>query len=398
MDIYKQKSWWKIALLIVGMIIIVFTMFYTNYLSKKLSEKEGQYIQFYAQALKSTNNKILDSNTNNQDFSLELLITSNIKNPIILDDGSDTLSGFNWGEEKEADQRFLLEQMLEIQNSGQKPIIPVSDDELDMDIENIYPKIYYKQSQLYSMITWFPLVQGVLIGVFVLFGYMIFSSVRRAEQNRVWVGMSKETAHQLGTPISGIMGWAEYLKTVTSPSEDQLNAIAELEKDVNKLELIANRFSKIGSVPVLKKRNINEIIKESVLYLKKRSPKNIIYTIDTGDNEIIEANVNDHLFSWVIENLLRNSLDAMKGEGNINLTLRENQDNITIDISDTGKGIPQGKLKTVFKPGFSTKKRGWGLGLSLAKRIIKDYHKGKIFVQKSKMNEGTTFRIILPKA
>ena len=393
MDIYKQKSWWKITLLIIGLIIIVFTVFYTSYLSQRLAEQESQYILFFNEAQNSLRNSKDDA-----DLSLQLKIIEKIKNPIILDDNSGELSGFNWPKEKDSNQQFLLDQMLEIQNSGFKPIIPVSNEETEIEIENRYPRIYYKQSQLYSMIKWFPLVQGGLIGVFVLFGYMIFSSVRRAEQNRVWVGMSKETAHQLGTPISGIMGWAEYLKTVTSPTEDQLGAITELEKDVHKLELIANRFSKIGSVPVLKKININEIINESVQYLKKRSPKNIVYTFDTGDNAIIEANVNDHLFSWVIENILRNSLDAMKGEGNINLTTKENSDNIFIDISDTGKGIPQGKLKTVFKPGYSTKKRGWGLGLSLAKRIIKDYHKGKIFVQKSKMNEGTTFRIILPKA
>ena len=229
--------------MVVALIIIVFAMFYTNYLSKQLAEKEIQYILFFTGAQNSVRNSKDDT-----DLSLQLTIIDKIKNPIILDDGSGELSGYNWSDDKDLNQKFLLDQMLEIQNSGLKPIIPVSDENSEIDIENRYPRIYYKQSQLYSMITWFPLVQVVLIGVFVLFGYMIFSSVRRAEQNRVWVGMSKETAHQLGTPISGIMGWAEYLKTVTSPTEDQLGAITELEKDVHKLELIANRFSKIGSV------------------------------------------------------------------------------------------------------------------------------------------------------
>jgi two-component sensor histidine kinase len=394
MDIYRQKSWWKITLLIVGLIIIVFTMFYTNYLSQRLAEKERQYIKFYNLAIKS----IGDTSNYNQDMSLELLITENVKNPIILDDGQEGLIGFNWGEKKDNDQKFLLKQMLEIQKSGIKPITP--NDGLESLYGNIeqYPKIYYKHSNLYNLITWFPLVQGALIAIFMLFGYMIFSSVRRAEQNRVWVGMSKETAHQLGTPISGIMGWTEYIKTETSPTEEQLSAIHELENDIHKLELIANRFSKIGSTPVLKTKNINEIIDKSVLYLKKRSPKNIRYHFDFKDNEVINANVNDHLFSWVVENILRNALDSMEGVGDISIKTKEIGDKVIIDISDTGKGIPQGQLKTVFKPGFSTKKRGWGLGLSLAKRIIKDYHKGKIFVHKSKVNEGTTFRITLPKA
>jgi len=394
MDIYKQKSWWKISLLVIGMIIIVFTMFYANYLSKRLAETERQYISFFSEAMKS----ITSVSSNGKDLTLEGKITEKIKNPIIFDDGSGELTGKNWGDKNDFDQKFLLEQLLEIQKSGVKPIIPIADSDSILNPELLYPKVYYKQSDLYTMITWFPLVQGLLIAVFILFGYMIFSSVRRAEQNRVWVGMSKETAHQLGTPISGMMGWIEYLKSVTSPTKDQVEAITELEKDVGKLELIANRFSKIGSNPVLEKKNVNDLIQNSVDYLKKRSPKNIKYYFDHNKNDILEAKVNDHLFSWVVENLLRNALDSMEEKGEIKVDTKEKGDNIIIDISDTGKGIPQANLKTVFKPGFSTKKRGWGLGLSLAKRIVKDYHKGKIFVQKSKINEGTTFRIILPKA
>jgi signal transduction histidine kinase len=210
--------------------------------------------------------------------------------------------------------------------------------------------------------------------------------------------MSKETAHQLGTPISGMMGWIEYLKSVTEPTEDQMEAIVELEKDVGKLDLIANRFSKIGSNPILKEMDIVKIIGNSVEYLKKRSPKNIKYFFEHEENRELKAKVNAHLFSWVIENILRNALDAMEEKGEIHVEAKQKGDNFVIDIKDTGKGIPQTSFKTVFKPGYSTKKRGWGLGLSLAKRIIKDYHKGKIFIHKSKINEGTTFRIIIPKA
>ncbi len=382
--------------MIIGLIIIVFTIFYTNYLSNKLAEKEKKSIEYYTLALKSLNNP--DYKVNDQkDFNLEYNITTDTKNPMILDDGV-TLEGYNWGDDKDNDQEFLMQQIKEIQESGIAPIIPLQDNDSLQSKMPIYPRIYYKQSQLYRLITWFPLVQGLLISIFILFGYMIFSSVRRAEQNRVWVGMSKETAHQLGTPISGIMGWTEYLKTVTAPTEDQVEAINEMEKDLRKLELIANRFSKIGSAPVLDIKNINNIIKNSVEYLKKRSPKNIKYFFKYNKNELLEAKVNEHLFSWVVENILRNALDAMEDKGEIRITTKTEGDKVIIDLQDTGKGIPQSSLKTVFQPGYSTKKRGWGLGLSLAKRIIKDYHKGKIFVLKSKVNEGTTFRIILPKA
>jgi len=395
-DIYKQKSWLKILLLVIGLIITVFTMVYTNYLSKRLAEKEKSDIKYYTLALNSLNSTLSDS-INQKDVNLELTILQSIKNPLIIDDGTDILEGKNWGDDKDDNQEFLQQQIQEIQKSGIPPIVPTSDDESFQGNMPRYPRIYYKQSRLYTLITWFPLVQGLLISIFILFGYMIFSSVRRAEQNRVWVGMSKETAHQLGTPISGIMGWTEYLKTVTEPTEDQVEAINEMEKDLKKLELIANRFSKIGSAPILEPLNVNEIIKSSVEYLKKRSPKNINYYFDFDKNEALEAKVNAHLFSWVIENLLRNALDAMEDKGEIHIETKSEADKIVIDIRDTGKGIPQSSLKTVFQPGYSTKKRGWGLGLSLAKRIIKDYHKGKIFVHKSKVNEGTTFRIILPK-
>ena len=406
MDIYRQKSWWKILLLVVGMVIIVFTMVYTNYLSNMMAKNERQYMEFYSQALKELlrdyeKNQIEDSlnfrvDVQQKNYQVELFILENVKNPIILDDGSDSLTGYNWGIGKDSNQVFLVEQLLKIQKSGIEPLIPTYDPESNLKQELIFPKVYYKYSNLYQLITWFPLIQVVLIAIFIFFGYSIFNSFKRGEQNRVWVGMAKETAHQLGTPISGIIGWTEYLKSMTILSEEQNNAVIELENDVRKLDLIADRFSKIGSVPVLKEIIINGILSESLAYIKKRSPKNIRYIFDENQIPDLKARVNDHLFSWVIENILRNALDSMEDTGEIRLTTAHTNKNVIIDICDTGKGIPQGRFKTVFKPGYSTKKRGWGLGLSLAKRIIEDYHKGKIFVLKSKINEGSTFRIILP--
>jgi signal transduction histidine kinase len=402
MELYRQKSWWKILLVIIGMIILGFTMVFTNYLSNRMAENERKYMEFYNKALNSILVEMKDTSFQGdfsgkqKDFSLELFITENVKNKIILDDGTNILSGFNWGENKDTNQVFLLEQLLKIKESGVKPFLPPIDTSLNIDEENIYPKIYYKYNDLYILITWFPLIQVALVALFIFFGYTIFGSIKKSEQNRVWAGMAKETAHQLGTPISGIIGWTEYLKNMTLLSEDQYDAVTELENDVKKLDLIADRFSKIGSIPVLEIKHINDVLSESVAYIKKRSPKNIVYIFDETANPEIEANINDHLFSWVIENILRNALDSMGDKGTIKINTSKTPKYVIIDLTDSGKGIPSGKFKTVFKPGFSTKKRGWGLGLSLAKRIIEDYHKGKIFVLKSKINEGTTFRIMLP--
>jgi hypothetical protein len=402
MELYRQKSWWKIVLVVIGMIILTFTMVFTNYLSKRMGENERKYMEFYNKALNSIMAEMKDTNFESEfsgkqrDYSLELYITENVKNKIILDDGTNVLEGFNWGEEKDTNQAFLLEQLLKIKESGVKPMLPQTGPNLNIDEENIYPKIYYKYNDLYILITWFPLIQVALLALFIFFGYTIFSSIKKSEQNRVWAGMAKETAHQLGTPISGIIGWTEYLKNMTMLSEDQFDAVTELENDVKKLDLIADRFSKIGSVPVLENKDINDVLSESVVYIKKRSPKNIVYIFDETANPGIEANINDHLFSWVVENILRNALDAMGDKGTIKISTGKTQKYVFIDLTDSGKGISSGKFKTVFKPGFSTKKRGWGLGLSLAKRIIEDYHNGKIFVLKSKINEGTTFRIMLP--
>lgn len=404
MELYRQKSWWKIFLMIIGLVIVVFTMIYTNYLSEKMAENERKYIQFYDKSLKSINfgfadTSYLQGNGNlhfQKDYNLELFILENVRNPIILDDGTDSLQGYNWGIGKDSNQVFLSQKLIEIKESGIQPLMPTLDTTKNLNINNVFPKIYYKHSDLYRLITIFPFIQVALVAIFIFFGYSIFNSVKRAEQNRVWAGMAKETAHQLGTPISGIIGWTEYLKNMTLLTDDQADAVSELENDVKKLDLIADRFSKIGSRPVLEVKQINGVLLESIEYIKKRSPKNILYVFDETINNDFFVNINDHLFSWVVENLLRNALDSMGEKGTIKICTGKTPKYLFIDISDTGKGIPSGKFNTVFKPGFSTKKRGWGLGLSLAKRIIEDYHKGKIFVLRSKINEGTTFRIMLP--
>jgi signal transduction histidine kinase len=226
-------------------------------------------------------------------------------------------------------------------------------------------------------------------------GYFLFNSSRKAEQNRVWAGMAKETAHQLGTPISAIIGWIEYLRDRFSDNEEQMEVLRELNKDVERLELVADRFSKIGSEPVLQEADIYEELLEVRDYLQRRASRKVKFEFQAPDSPIY-AKINKHLFAWVIENLIRNSLDAMDGRGTIRCRMYRQHNDVCIDLSDTGHGIPANKFKSVFKPGYSTKKRGWGLGLSLAKRIIEEYHKGKIFVKSSRPQEETIFSITLP--
>ncbi len=254
--------------------------------------------------------------------------------------------------------------------------------------------IFYKDSELLTIIRFFPLTQILIIFVFFIIAYLLFSYARKSEQNRVWAGMAKETAHQIGTPLSSIMAWMELLR-MGEGTADQ--AADEIEKDIRRLEIITERFSKIGSIPALKPDNIVKIIYDSIAYLKPRSPKKTSYIIDFPENKEVLVPVNASLFSWVIENLCKNAIDAMDGVGTILITMKEDARQVIIDVSDTGRGISRTEQRDIFNPGYTSKKRGWGLGLSLSKRIIRDYHKGKIFVKSSTMGEGTTFRVIIRK-
>ena len=250
--------------------------------------------------------------------------------------------------------------------------------------------IYYKDSYLLKQLTYYPYIQLGVILLFIIVAYLAFSASRKAEQNQVWVGLTKETAHQLGTPTSSLMAWSELIKDKLSDIE----LINELEKDVKRLEIITDRFSKIGSNPTLKITNLNNSIVAAIEYLKSRTSDKINFLINFPAEDILIP-LSQSLFEWVIENLCKNSIDAISDNGNIIITLKKIKYKVLIDITDTGNGIPKSKYKTIFKPGFTTKPRGWGLGLSLSKRIIENYHKGKIFVLNSEPNKGSTFRIIL---
>lgn len=369
-------------LLTVGVLILLVTVIYANYLASQLSDREDKIVEWYNDA-----SEFIIANQNyDADISVQDRIRTEYNLPIISEmDG--VYSGNNWGGQRDTSQVFLKNKVDEFIARGEEPIIGA---DLTAGIT-----IYTFKSPLSTYIRYFPVVQFMLLGFFIALGYYLFNAARRGEQNRVWAGMAKETAHQLGTPISAIIAWIEYLKETNVDRPDQLEVIGELRSDVDRLELIADRFSKIGSEPELEKINLYVILGDIETYMKRRSPRKV--TFDFPDiSHAEDVRVNEHLFSWVLENLIRNSLDAMDGQGTITAKVSKDAQWIQVTIADTGKGIPSSKFKEVFKPGFSTKKRGWGLGLSLAKRIIEEYHKGKIFVKNSKINEGSTFAIQLP--
>jgi signal transduction histidine kinase len=253
--------------------------------------------------------------------------------------------------------------------------------------------IFYEDSFLLTKLKFYPFIQLAVIGVFLFIAYLLFSQARRSEQNQVWVGMAKETAHQLGTPLSSMMGWVELLKLKGVDRE----TLVEIEKDVNRLETITDRFSKIGSQPRLESTDIVKLIYESISYIRSRTTPKVNFKINPEPNRVIMVPVNIHLFEWVIENLCKNAVDAMEGSGAVNLDIIDDDNNVIIDVTDTGKGIQKSLYKTIFNPGYTSKQRGWGLGLTLSRRIINNYHSGKIFVKSSVINKGTTFRILLNK-
>jgi signal transduction histidine kinase len=256
-----------------------------------------------------------------------------------------------------------------------------------------YNYVYYKNSKLLDQLRYYPYVQLSIITIFGVLAYLAFNYSKTAEQNRIWVGLAKETAHQLGTPISSLMAWLEYFKSVEKIRDKEL--VQELEKDVSRLEMITSRFSNIGSTPLLNYEDIHQAVRNTVNYLQKRISSKITFSVNALPVDI-RAKINKPLFDWVIENLCKNAVDAMGGEGTIDINIRKApDDNVMIDISDTGKGIPKSKIRDVFSPGYTTKSRGWGLGLTLVKRIVENYHQGKIFVKSSEPEVGTTFRIIL---
>ena len=391
MGINIQKSGWKVILALLGMLILSVTMYYSTYLASELEKKEVWQAELHALAVESFNDESnLDRDMLVEDRILDLDLEEkdiNRRIPVILEADNGDLSGSFWGVEKDTNQVYLKNKVAEFLSEGKEPKIG----------RDYFSKIYYFNTPLLKKIQLFPIAQISLVGLFIALGYFLFSSARTSEQNRIWAGMAKETAHQLGTPISAIIGWIENLKLISEDSPDKMEIVSELSNDVKRLELIADRFSKIGSTPELEIINLYEELNECKDYMMRRSPKRVNFHFPDERSTAKYVLINKHLFDWVIENLIRNALDAMDREGKISATVYNENNYVCIDLSDTGKGMPASLKKKVFEPGFSTKQRGWGLGLSLSKRIIKDYHKGKIYVKSSKLNEGTTFTIKLPQ-
>jgi len=382
LDIYLKKRRWKILLFLTAVIIGVVSLSYTNWLTDKLSVEERKKVELWAEATKRLASENMFSEL---DISLiEMISNQNTSIPLIVTSETDSIIIHANIKFKEARKEEILARELR-KMKLQNPPIEIYISDLSKQF------LFYRESYLLRNLRMFPVVQLIVIFLFIGVAYLAFSASRRAEQNQVWVGMSKETAHQLGTPISSLMAWIELLKIQNS---DQ-TLVGELEKDIQRLEKITERFSKIGSLPELLMTDITRVIQSTVEYLKRRSSGKIKYEIVTDNLIIREIPLNESLFSWVIENLCKNAIDAMNGEGTITLTLKNRENNVILDLSDTGKGLHKSQFKTIFQPGYSTKKRGWGLGLSLAKRIVENYHKGKIFIRDSEINKGTTFRIIL---
>jgi len=395
MEVYQPRSRWKIYLAAAGIVILLISLVYTSYLAKRLRDGERNKAILLFNAFKAIQESDLDA-----DITLPTdIISSNLDIPImVVSESGEVLYARNFSDEQDTNKIFLRAKLIQLKKKGPEPTV-ISD-------ASTRQYLYYQNSKLHELLAYFPYIQLLLLGAFIAVGYVSVNNARRAEQNRVWVGMAKETAHQLGTPISAIIGWIEHLRDnypegsheVEALRQTQLEVLQEMQNDVDRLDLIADRFSKIGSAPDLTDINVYDQMREITTYIKRRAPRKIVFEEPALDKQPVHIAINPPLFNWVIENIMRNALDAIEeGVGTISWKIGNLEHFIEIDISDTGKGIPASDLKAVFEPGFTTKARGWGLGLSLAKRIIENYHKGKIFVKHSRLGEGTTFSILLPK-
>lgn len=379
----------KSILIFVAIVLAIGSLLVSNYLIRDLEKEERNRMEVWAEAMRSLNTA--DENT---DLNLVLkVINGNHTIPVIVvDKEGEVLSCRNLNKSFRSEKDSLSYVV------SQAALYRADGKEIRIDIPKEYDKddyiaICYDESIILRRLAVYPYVQLGVVCIFVIISIFALFAATRAEQNKVWVGLSKETAHQLGTPISSLMAWSEVLKEMY-PSEP---LIPEMEKDVKRLERIAERFSKIGSISEPKPENVLEVLNRVVVYMEKRTSKKVRISTHFPDGPII-ANLISSLFEWVAENLFKNAVDAMGGAGDIDVFVDENDDIVCIEVADTGKGIPKSKFQSVFKPGYTTKERGWGLGLSLAKRIVEEYHKGKIFVKDSELGVGTTFRIEIPKA
>ena len=397
-DIYHARRIWKWVLVAVSILLVGNFLYFSNNLVKDLSKQERNRMQIWADATKelaSASFATDSASTANVNFLLSI-IEANDNIPVLLVDELDNiLLHRNFTLPNPADSIGLYDLTPENEAflAGKLKALKNTSNRIDIHIdEGVTQHLYYEDSTLLYRLQIFPYVMlGVLI-VFILIVYFALISIKKAEQNKVWVGLSKETAHQLGTPISSLMAWMQMLET----TELDHSIVEDMNKDVHRLSIIADRFSKIGSKPEMELAFINESVTESLEYMRTRISQRVSLTISPAEEEC-GVLLCMSLFEWVMENLTKNAVDAMQGEGSITVAISSNQSTIFIDVTDSGKGIARKNFKTVFNPGYTTKKRGWGLGLTLVKRIIEEYHDGRIYVKESEVGRGTTFRIELPR-
>ncbi len=390
----------KIFLLIIAILIAAGTLFYTQNLVQKLQEKEKQIVELYAKGIEYI------ANTTDSGADLTFLFENIIRPidfPLVITDAHNVLNLNNLSDIRnvkydttlsKTQLKDLFEKKIKKMDEQHNPILVTYADSI------ILQKIHYGDSELIDQLQFYPYLQILIAALFIILGYIGFSNIKKSEQSNIWVGMAKETAHQFGTPISSLMGWIEMLKMHYQDKDRVLDIADEISDDVEKLNKITNRFSKIGAVPELKMLSVYEEIHKVKEYFDRRLPQlgKSVEIILVGEKQA-NAELNAELFEWVIENLIKNALDAIDHkQGKIEITVKELRREIEVDITDNGKGIDLKSRKDIFRPGYSTKRRGWGLGLSLSKRIIEVYHKGKIFVKSSVIGEGTTFKIILKKS
>lgn len=397
-SIYDHRQWWTYIFILLAILIVITTVYFSNSLSKSLSQEERNKAEIWAEAMRiltapdtippdeimpsynELEKRYSDTQSTLNNLILDI-ISGNTSIPTILCNEQDSVNsvGNILVPEKEADA-FLKNKIKAFKAKNPSIVIKLD--------ENSNQYLYYDDSVLLKRLQLFPYIQLSIVFVFIVLSFLALLSAKKAEQNKVWVGLSKETAHQLGTPISSLIAWVEYLKT----KEVDGTYLKEMEKDVKRLETVADRFSKIGSNPDPLPLNINDAVKSSCEYMNTRISSKVKINLELSKEPALVL-MNDSLFSWVIENLTKNAVDAMEGQGSIDFYIENNAKKVYIDITDTGKGIAKSRFKTIFNPGYTTKTRGWGLGLSLVKRIVESYPGGKIYVKNSETGKGTTFRI-----
>ncbi len=377
---------WRTALALVAIAIVTGTIFYSNMLAEKIKTEERQKVEVWVKSL-----QVKMAAQESEALGLtNLIATNNTDIPIIETNEKDSASGEVLNLDSVAlkanGKKYINEKLAEFKQLNKPVELVLSQEPLMIN------RYYYGETALLKQVRWFPLIQLLIVGMFILITITLLRTNFKSTQNQVWAGMAKETAHQMGTPLSSLQGWVEMLKD----HEQNLPLVAEMEHDMERLKLVSDRFSKIGSIPQLEEKNVVVQVQHMMDYMKKRASNKVIFSMQTSDTEI-PAMMSAPLFDWVLENLMKNGLDAMDGAGKINVDISDNATNVFVDISDTGKGISKANIAKVFHPGFTTKKRGWGLGLTLCKRIMEQYHGGQLFVKNSEIGKGTTFRIVLKR-